>query len=49
MQGVWGDGGVWRPTSKFFLKGIFVQKGLSGTRFEHGQFEIKTFSIYAPP
>ena len=34
---------------KIFLKGIFVQKGSSGTRFDHGQFEIKTFPIYAPP
>ena len=33
---------------KFFLKGIFVQ-GSSGTRFNHGQFEIRTFPIYAPP
>ena len=31
------------------LKGIFVQKGSSGTRFDHGQFEIKTFPIYTPP
>ena len=31
-----------------FLKSIFVQKGPSGTRFDHGQFEIKTFPIYAP-
>ena len=28
--------------SFFFLKGIFVQDGSSGTRFDHGQFEIKT-------
>ena len=34
---------------KFFLKGIFVQEGSSGTRFDHGQFEIKTFPIYALP
>ena len=27
---------------------IFVQEGSSGTRFDHGQFEIKTFRIYAP-
>ena len=33
----------------FFFKGIFVQEGSSGTLFEHGQFEIKAFSIYAPP
>ena len=32
-----------------FLKGIFAQEGSSGTRFDHGQFEIKTFPIYAPP
>ena len=32
-----------------FLKGIFVQEGSSGTRFDHGLFEIKTFPIYAPP
>ena len=32
-----------------FLKGIFVQEGSSGTRFDHGQFEIKTFLIYALP
>ena len=31
------------------LKGIFVQEGSSGTRFDHGQFDIKTFPIYAPP
>ena len=30
-----------------FLKGIFVQEGPSGTRIDHGQFEIKTFPIYA--
>ena len=34
---------------QFFLKGIFVQEGSSGTCFDHGQFEIKTFPIYAPP
>ena len=34
---------------QFFLKGIFVQEGSSGTRFDHGQFEIKTFPIYACP
>ena len=34
---------------KIFLKGIYVQEGSSGTRFDHGQFEIKTFPIYAPP
>ena len=28
--------------------GISVQEGSSGTRFDHGQFEIKTFPIYAP-
>ncbi len=30
----------------FFLKGI-IQVGLSGTRFDHGRFEIKTFPTYA--
>ena len=30
---------------RIFLKGIFVQEGLSGTRFDPGQFEIKTFPI----
>ena len=34
---------------QIFLKGIFVQEGSSGTRFDHGQFEIKTFLIYTPP
>ena len=34
---------------QIFLKGIFVQEGSSGTRFDHGQFEIKTFPIYARP
>ena len=34
---------------QFFLKGIFVQEGSSGTHFDHGQFEIKTFPIYARP
>ena len=34
---------------RIFLKGTFVQEGSSGTRFVHGQFEIKTFPIYAPP
>ena len=33
----------------FFSKGIFVQEGPNGTRFDHGQFGIKTFPIYAPP
>ena len=32
-----------------FVKGIFVQEGSSGTRFDHGQFEIKTFPIYTHP
>ena len=32
-----------------FLKGIFVQKGSSGTGFDHGQFEIQTFPIYPRP
>ena len=31
------------------FKGIFVQEESSGTRFDHGQFEIKTFPIYASP
>ena len=47
-RGVSGDGGVSRPTS-IVLKGISVQEGSNGTRFDHGQFEIKTFLIYAPP
>ena len=34
---------------KIFLKGIYVQEGSSGTPFDYGQFEIKTFPIYAPP
>ena len=34
---------------QIFLKGIFVQEGSSGTCFDHGQFEIKTFPIYSPP
>ena len=34
---------------KIFSKGIFVQEGSNGTRFDHGQFEIKTFPINAPP
>ena len=33
----------------FFLKGIFAQEGIIGTRIDHGQFEIKNFPIYAPP
>ena len=33
----------------FFLRSKFVQKGTSGTYFDHGQFEIKTFPIYAHP
>ena len=32
-----------------FLKGVFVQERSSGTCFDHGQFEVKTFPIYAPP
>ena len=32
---------------KKFLKVIFVQEGSNGTRFDHGQFEIKTFP-YTP-
>ena len=31
----------------FFLKAIFVQEGSSGTHFDHGQFEIKTF-LFSP-
>ena len=31
------------------IKGKFVQKGSSGICFDYGQFEIKTFPIYAPP
>ena len=38
------DDGVWKHTKDLF-KGIFVQKGSSGTCFDHGQFEIKTVSI----
>ena len=34
---------------KIFLNGLFVQEESSGTCFDHGQFEIKTFPIYAPP
>ena len=34
---------------QIFSKGVFVQEGSSGTCFDHGQFEIKTFPIYAPP
>ena len=30
---------------QFFLKVIFVQEWSSGTHFDHGQFEIKTFPI----
>ena len=33
----------------FFFKGTFVQEGSRGTHFDHGQFEIKTFPIYACP
>ena len=29
--------------------GIFVQEGSAGTQFDHDEFEIKTFPIYAPP
>ena len=28
---------------------LFVQEGSSRTCFDHGQFEIKTFPIYARP
>ena len=38
-----------KDPNQFFLKGIFVQEGSSGTHFDHGQFEIKTFPIYSPP
>ena len=31
----------------FFLKGIFVQEGSSGTRYDHGQFELKP-SLFTP-
>ena len=34
---------------KICLKEIFVQDWSSGTRFDHGQFEIKSFPIYAHP
>ena len=34
---------------QIFLRGIFVQEGSSGTHFDHGQFEIKTFPIYTSP
>ena len=47
-KGILGNGGVWRPTSIFF-KGHTVQEGSSGTGFDHGLFEIKTFPIYALP
>ena len=36
------------PLQKF-LKGIFVQEESSGTRFDRGQIEIKTFPIYPRP
>ena len=32
---------------QIFLKGIFVQEGSSGTRSDHGQFEIKS-SLFTP-
>ena len=32
---------------KIFLKGIFVQEGSNGTRFDHGQFEVKIF-LFTP-
>ena len=35
-------------TLKIILKDKFVQKGPSGTCFEHGQFEIKTYPIFTP-
>ena len=28
---------------------MYVQERSSGTRFDHGQFQIRTFPIYAPP
>ena len=31
-----------------FLKGIFVQEGSSGTRFDHGQFKLKPL-LFMPP
>ena len=31
------------------LRGISVQEGSSGIRFDHDQFEIHTFPIYARP
>ena len=34
---------------KICVKGIFVHEESSGMRFDHGQFEIKTFRIYALP
>ena len=46
LRWLWG---LKTQLQNFFLKGIFVQEGSSGTRFDHGQFEIKTFPIYAPP
>ena len=38
-------------TLKIVLKGKmkYVQKGSSGTYFDHGQFEIKTFPILFTP
>ena len=48
----YGEGLRWQwglKTTSDFFKGIFVQEESSGTRFDHGQFEIKTFPIYAPP
>ena len=34
------------PLTFFFSTDIFVQEGSSGTHFDRGQFEIKTFPIY---
>ena len=31
------------------FKGIYVQEGSSGTCFDHGQFEFKTFPPYLHP
>ena len=36
------------PLQKCY-KCIFFQEGSSGTHFDHGQFEIKTFPIYTCP
>ena len=36
-------------TLNIVLKGKIVQNGSSGTCFDHGQFDIKTFPIFTPP